>query len=132
MEKTCIRCGNCCDEFPMTYGQIRKIKEYLENNYDILISLRNTPELYHPGRRVCPFLRGDVGSTYCTIYPVRPEICKAISVKGLDNAFSCPEGTVSTEYTPGDVAEMLKVYTHPTERFVKNPGDLFRDLIKGE
>ena len=81
-EKSCKRCGQCCDQFPMSESQIERIEKYLEENPDIKNLLRNTPEIIAPPRRVCPFLRGEVGNAYCTIYPVRPEICKVFGVKG--------------------------------------------------
>lgn len=131
-EKACKKCGKCCDQFPMSLGQMRKIEDYLLSHPDIIIKMRSLPEIKSETRRVCPFLRENSGETYCLIYPVRPEICKAISIKGLSEDFACPEGTVSTEYSVQEITKMLEVYTKPNDDFIRNPADYFRDrfLVK--
>lgn len=128
-EKSCKRCGQCCDQFPMSESQIERIEKYLEENPDIKNLLRNTPEIIAPPRRVCPFLRGEVGNAYCTIYPVRPEICKVFGVKGYIEGLVCPNGTEITNITLAEVQYLLKIYTEPEGDFYNNVGEYFSGII---
>ena len=131
-EKNCIRCGKCCDTFPMSLEQIQRIEKYLQNNPDVLENLRNTSEIIDPPRRVCPFLRGKTGDTYCAIYPVRPEVCQVFAVKGVGVGLNCPEGTEITTISPESARKLLEVYTKPNGKFFKNMREYFLALIKGE
>ena len=127
-KRNCMRCGKCCDEFPMSEEQIVRIEKYLEANPIVKERLRNTPAIVAPPRRVCPFLRGDIGKTYCAIYPVRPEICKVFGVKGIDEDLVCPNGT-ETKISLLEAKNLLKIYKEPKGKFFKDLGMYFSELI---
>lgn len=129
-ENSCLRCGRCCEQFPMTDEQILKITEYLLSHEEVMHLLRSTPEILGIGMKVCPFLRGKAGNTFCSIYPVRPEICKVFATPGIKGA-ECPNNTICEEYTIHEAEEMLEVYSVPVDQ-VKYPVEYFRNLIKGE
>lgn len=70
----CSNCGNCCSNFlPMSRKEIKKIRDYIQKN-KIHESIHQPP-VVNPGYdATCPFRDNTKG--ICTIYPVRPEICK--------------------------------------------------------
>lgn len=69
----CSNCGNCCsDLIPLSNADINRIKKYIKkhNIKPVIkcIPLMNTFDV------TCPF-RDDVNKK-CTIYEVRPQICR--------------------------------------------------------
>ena len=71
----CTQCGNCCSNLlPMTEEEIATIRKYIKvhhireyrHNYPIAITTDAT----------CPFLDDDKRCEKCTIYEVRPKICR--------------------------------------------------------
>lgn len=70
----CSSCGNCCSNLlPMSKKEIQIIHEYIRN-HNIRESKHILPVVKQPYDMVCPFR--DNGRRICTIYPVRPEICR--------------------------------------------------------
>lgn len=71
----CSNCGNCCSNFlPMSRKEIKKIRDYIRKNK--IRENIHQPPVAKPGYdATCPFRDNTKG--ICTIYPVRPEICKA-------------------------------------------------------
>lgn len=70
----CSSCGNCCSNLlPMSKKEIRTIHDYIRKN-NIRESKHILPVVNHPYDMTCPFR--DNGKKICTIYPVRPEICR--------------------------------------------------------
>mgnify|MGYP003261505293 FL=1 len=70
----CSKCGNCCsDILPLSDDEIRKIHKYIRQN-----GIRESKHLIPVAKPVldmtCPFR--DNGKKICTIYEVRPEICR--------------------------------------------------------
>lgn len=70
---TCSRCGGCCTRFlPITRGEADDIRRY--------ISKKHIPLIRHGECDIdmlCPFLVApEEGETSCSIYPVRPKICR--------------------------------------------------------
>ena len=72
----CVSCGSCCSSIlPMTMEEVARIKKYIAK-HDIkeqkapAVLAKPTFNMY------CPFMRMDVAKDRCTIYPVRPEICR--------------------------------------------------------
>lgn len=70
----CSNCGNCCTNLlPMSDKEVSRIKKYIKANnikeYKHLIPLLNTSV-----DMTCPFRNDD--KKICTIYEVRPEICR--------------------------------------------------------
>lgn len=70
----CSNCGSCCfNLLPVSKNEIKKIRKYI-NKHSITPQVRSTPLTYHLIDMVCPF-RDEIHKT-CTIYPVRPMICR--------------------------------------------------------
>lgn len=70
----CSGCGNCCSNMlPMSRKEIETIRKYIRKN-GIRESKHLIPVMKRPYDMTCPFRNND--SEICTIYPVRPEICK--------------------------------------------------------
>lgn len=70
----CSACGNCCSNLlPMSKKEIRTIHDYIRKN-NIRESKHILPVAKQPYDMTCPFR--DNGKKICTIYPVRPEICR--------------------------------------------------------
>ena len=70
----CSSGGNCCSNLlPMSKKEIRTIHEYIRKN-NIRESKHILPMAKQPYDMICPFR--DNGNKICTIYPVRPEICR--------------------------------------------------------
>lgn len=72
----CTGCGNCCSNFiPVTKSEIAKIKEYIKK-HDIKRVEHRLLVCTEPSiDGMCPFL-DDSKKLKCTIYPVRPSVCK--------------------------------------------------------
>ena len=71
----CSNCGQCCSNFlPISQKDINAIKRYIRR-YGIQEQIRRYPTTGHFVDMVCPF-RDEIEKR-CTIYPVRPEICKS-------------------------------------------------------
>lgn len=70
----CSSCGNCCSNLlPMSRKEIDVIRRYIQK-HNIRESKHIIPVTKQPYDMVCPFR--DNGKKICTIYPVRPEICR--------------------------------------------------------
>lgn len=68
----CSNCGSCCTEFlPMTLKEVLAIKKYVEQNNIKMIRHMDDQNI----EVKCPF-RDDINKC-CTIYPVRPKICRS-------------------------------------------------------
>lgn len=73
----CIGCGQCCSDFlPLSSKEIKNIKRYMKKKHikecvhTILPSNEPTLDM------TCPFLDTSKEKDKCTIYEVRPEICR--------------------------------------------------------
>lgn len=70
----CCGCGNCCSNMlPMSQKEIDAIHKYIKK-YSIKACKHLILAARQPYDMVCPFRDND--NKVCTIYPVRPEICK--------------------------------------------------------
>lgn len=70
----CSSCGNCCSNMlPLSRKEIDVIRMYI-SKHNIRESKHILPVAKQPYDMVCPFR--DNGKKICTIYPVRPEICR--------------------------------------------------------
>lgn len=75
----CIECGNCCSRYLlMTQKEINIINKYIEKHkikrqMHVLNVLNNTTDVIDC---YCPFLDITKSNHKCTIYEVRPEICR--------------------------------------------------------
>ena len=72
----CTQCGSCCGNIlPMTDKEIKVIKQYIKK-YNIK-ERKHTIPLSNPVLDMtCPFLDTDKKTEKCTIYSVRPAICR--------------------------------------------------------
>ena len=78
----CVNCGECCGPVPVTGDDVARIKKYMREN-----SLpRKVAKQQHP-RLECIF-RDNEGKR-CSIYPVRPMICRLF---GVAAGLNCPKG----------------------------------------
>lgn len=74
----CIGCGNCCSNLlPLSEKEISDIRSYVKNHKikkqkHVLYVLKKQPDI----DMLCPFLDDSQPNKKCTIYPVRPLICK--------------------------------------------------------
>ena len=72
----CTGCGECCSVLlPLSEKEIRKIKRYVEKHH--ITEKRHfapTAELLYD--MTCPFLDGSKEKDKCTVYSVRPAICR--------------------------------------------------------
>ena len=79
---TCENCGECCGPVPLSKDEIKKIQNYLDvNEYP-----RSVIERFHPPLE-CIFR--DNEARKCSIYPVRPLICRLF---GVAQGMNCPKG----------------------------------------
>lgn len=74
----CSNCGNCCNDIiPLTNSDINRIKNYIKKN-NIKPCNHSANFLLNPTLdAVCPFR--DEENMKCTIYPVRPDICRSFT-----------------------------------------------------
>lgn len=71
----CSQCGGCCSNLlPMGEKEIRRIKEYMIK-HDIKECKHLMPVRNNTYDMTCPFR--DNTNKKCTIYEVRPQICKS-------------------------------------------------------
>ncbi len=72
----CIGCGKCCSNYlPISSGEIKDIKRYIQK-YHIEEHVRVAPTTNPTLDMTCPFLNETKENNKCTIYPVRPQICR--------------------------------------------------------
>lgn len=78
----CTGCGNCCSNIlPMTDKEIEVIRRHIKKNH--IKERKHIIPLANPFLDMtCPFLNTDKKTEKCTIYSVRPAICRC---------FICPE-----------------------------------------
>lgn len=101
---------------------------YLQKNPEVIEHLKHTSEvkwIYD----VCPFLRGTIGNTYCTIYPVRPEICQVFGTQGVQG-LECPSGTVTDDYSAVEAEEIINKVYNVSEDNVGRYEEFFRYIIR--
>lgn len=81
----CTNCGKCCsDILPLTPWDINRIKEYVRRHS--IEPIAHDPNLHWdpPIDDTCPFFNPFVfNGRHCTIYPVRPIICKHYLCRGF-------------------------------------------------
>lgn len=88
----CSNCGECCVDFiPLTKREVKNIKSYIRKNNikeNVYIEDGNFDNR-------CPFYVKD-SCKHCSIYPVRPEICKTF--KCCQSAHTIADNKVSLSY----------------------------------
>ena len=78
----CINCGECCGLFPISASDYRRIKDYIEQHPEV----REVVQGEHKPLE-CVFR--DNKNKRCSIYPVRPMVCR---LYGVIDALKCPQG----------------------------------------
>lgn len=73
----CTGCGECCSRYlPLSEREIKDIKRYIAKHH--IKECRHAAPLAEPAEDwLCPFLDGTKPKDKCTIYQVRPQICRA-------------------------------------------------------
>lgn len=72
----CTGCGSCCSNFlPMTEKEIKTIKPYIKQ-HRIKQQIHCIPLAQPTLDLTCPFLNNGKKTEKCTIYEVRPAICR--------------------------------------------------------
>lgn len=73
-EGRCSDCGQCCGNMlPVNYQEIARIEKYIKK-HNIQACKHFAPLNGYRGSMLCPFR--DNTAKRCTIYPVRPGICR--------------------------------------------------------
>lgn len=73
----CCGCGSCCSNLlPVTESEIRSIKRYMKK-HNIKECKHILPPMDVRFDLTCPFLDTTKSKDKCTIYPVRPAVCKS-------------------------------------------------------
>lgn len=75
----CTECGECCSNLlPITDEEVEVIQKYVKR-YNIKEQKRNLPLAEPTLDLTCPFLDSGKKCEKCTIYEVRPHICRQFS-----------------------------------------------------
>ena len=98
----CIQCGACCSRYlPLSQREIRQIKAYI-TKHNIKrqlhgVNVMAAPTLDH----LCPFLDDTKPDHKCTIYEIRPIVCKEFicSWRGETSKKVFKEALVPTDMT---------------------------------
>lgn len=88
----CTGCGECCGRIlPLNDTEIKQIKRYVRRN-NIKPCTHNAPYAKLLFDMTCPFMDNHKSNDKCSIYNVRPAVCKA---------FKCDSNTYDpdAEYT---------------------------------
>lgn len=81
--KTCKNCGECCGAIPATAAEVIEIGKYLDAHPDV----RALAVKQAGNPIICPFR--DEERRRCSIYPVRPLICRLC---GISIGMKCEHG----------------------------------------
>ena len=72
----CVGCGKCCSNYlPLSSKEIKEIHRYIKKHH-ITEKKHNIPTAKPILDMTCPFLDESKDCEKCTIYPVRPQICR--------------------------------------------------------
>ena len=115
-DSPCENCGRCCANILMLSDyEIQKIKKYIKK-HNITVQNHNSLALKEDAN-ICPFRRNrendEKNNTYCSIYPVRPSICKS---------YSCnPKFRETMDYNSVKAINMLFTFGGENQFSVKAP-----------
>lgn len=74
-EGRCSDCGQCCNNLlPVNFQEVARIEKYVKK-HNIQPCTHFAPLKGYRGSMICPFR--DNTAKRCTIYPVRPGVCKS-------------------------------------------------------
>ena len=83
--KNCVNCGMCCGPTMATKAEIAKIKAFVKHN--LSKQEKNNLRRQYRDKLTCPYR--DNENKKCSIYKVRPEVCRLF---GIAKGMNCPEG----------------------------------------
>jgi len=93
-ENNCSNCGNCCtNALPMSNKEVDRIKKYIKSN-KITEQKHLSPLAKAPIDWTCPFR--DDKNNICTIYEVRPKVCRLFICNDSEKAKSNREKLANT------------------------------------
>lgn len=97
----CSGCGNCCGNFlPISNKEIKIIKRYVEN-HNVKEQIRLYPTAEPMIDVQCPF-RDEIEKK-CTIYPVRPGICRDFRCDKPRKKIEKDKAMYHGKYAPADM-----------------------------
>lgn len=104
----CIECGSCCSRYlAMTNKEINTIRKYIEKNK---IEQQKHSLNVLAGRyfdATCPFLDDTKPNHKCSIYPVRPEICREFKCDCWQQEITHKSKLFNGNYRAVDVTELF-------------------------
>lgn len=72
----CVGCGACCSNYlPLSSKEVKEIHRYIKKHH-ITEKKHNAPTTSPIFDMTCPFLDESKSCEKCSIYPVRPQICR--------------------------------------------------------
>ncbi|MFH2218266.1 MAG: YkgJ family cysteine cluster protein [Pseudomonadota bacterium] len=93
MNLSCQRCGRCCREIGIPWSELdphlvashlnMALSDFLDAHGFVVNAYSNEIEPTEFGVTPCPFVKYDMEKSICTIYPVRPWICKDYPGPGI-------------------------------------------------
>lgn len=102
----CSGCGNCCTRYlALSNKEINQIREYIKRNnikrqeHFVNVLASSVFDM------VCPFLNDNDPDHKCTIYEIRPQICKEFTCRGYIKGFKPSKEMLSTPRTKVDMVE---------------------------
>ena len=102
----CSECGSCCSNFlPISSKEIKQIEWYIRKHHIKECRHNFTASLMD---LTCPFLMDDKAKEKCSIYPVRPEICKSFVCNDPQGARK-NKALMHKKYKPVDMRETFFV-----------------------
>lgn len=73
----CSSCGACCSNYlPLSSGEIKEIRRYIKKHHIKEQKHMIAPTVEQVFDMTCPFLDTSKEKDKCTIYSVRPKICR--------------------------------------------------------
>lgn len=97
----CSQCGQCCsDLLPLSSKEIKEIKRYIEKHH-IEQCKHFIPSTTPTVDMTCPFR--DNEKRICTIYPVRPAICKDFVCSKPKQGIELDKSKFHGRYEPVDM-----------------------------
>lgn len=84
----CSGCGNCCSRYlPLSNKEINQIKAYIKRNNIIKQehAINVLSSIYFD--MTCPFLDDNSSNKKCTIYGVRPMICREFTCRKYKSGY---------------------------------------------
>ena len=116
----CSNCGACCSDFlPISKHDIEQIKRYMDK-HDIKECVK-TVLMADTFDMTCPF-RSDKDKT-CTIYPVRPTICRDFRCDYPWKKISCTKKLHESRF---EIVSMRTVFFGKPSAFAQIIGELYR------